>query len=1419
MEEKEKNIKKEEKSKKGHKKQSKKDEEKNIDNKIYFIFCFHNDITEEKMISFQFKQNEIEKIEYEFSYEKEIAPNYIPKIYCVHLKKDQKRPKGLKLSVSFDNSKFWEINEFSLKDKTKFIFADIKLIDKNLYLFINYLTDELNKKNISRNNYCFNLDIEQKLNIYKKLLDKINFNNPEKINYNENLVYDFLKNNFNKLFFSNAIILLCLGYNNKNIYSFLDISSKIIYIKDDFQNENFNKLLNEYNTKKDVFFQYIKENKKEKFDKYEKLMNNFMNIYFIFYEKEKILNDKDLRINSKNLLIKIINERDNIIESVKMINEYLEQLLLIYKENYNEKEKDKNNRIKIENKNIDNISITILEQFNNYYINVVEFQKKNKLYFLDLSYIIEKLMKLSSNLYLFKELLNIFKFELNQIDNYSLHDRLNKNIDNYGNELFKKGFFKDEQILDFISFNEIYLSNKNNIKTNNIFINQYNEDYKKRKKIDILKGIDINSKEDPILAKIEKYNIYKYFYLDMCGEYLSIFTNKISGLKNLGIFFVVLPKNNFNHESLIILKDWIYKNIGSFSIIECTNFKEEINIFFEILIKVANEFVEVFLNFLIKNLGDFCNELFIYYLNNNKALNTIIKKSLIKYYISSSNNLNDYDLYNIDEIIYFIENLETADNNIIEIFLNEISNYIFNEKDFFSTEENERYILFQSLLKYKKKYILNRTGDYILNLNYISQTLITKLKNSNIVYYEVMPIFTDFKNNFLLIRIRDILFSLSKEEIIGNDIINESFQIYNNIQEQIISIKNNIKELGETSNYLEEFFSQNREKMKQKENIIKFISDIFKKKVYEITNSDVIKKMFDGFQGLIKESKKNIEIKKNSLLFIEIYNSNKNKIKDQIYLLEETCKMFLTAIDIIKEEPEKIQNHKYIDYFYEIGYINEDNLDREIDWLIKYQNIKISDDKKDKLLNALKILIKKKNIINIIKGIFILKNIYEENLIETDEEKFYFNELKEKLDLLTKKISSNEIKKIINFIREKFKEVTFDNNDNNYKNKILVFFNIFNNNKESFYFFKEKKIENIENLKEFLLDSDEKELSLYDIDEFFKVIKFLNEDISQLKSSFDLIRTFITGILNKDKFECYLYIINKYNNLKNLFDKFLKGEGGIFSKIRDIMYSSFFWIELFDTRYVYEIQGGYKKINNINSEKSSFVNIKSDEFDDLYQKVFISGNRGHEFYIKNFIQFYKEIKELINIINKIYLSYGYPKKIIVKFNIDKTDISCIYDSNKYSPKEIIKLFKNTKMECKKIFNRYIVTDELRLFYGSQLFLIYNYMLNNSYSKIKDLMRCSTNGLIKTFDDNFNRNKNDQGNQNIYETMIINLIKYIKEQLAVNSKAVEDIYLINKISIGDNNENNIKFNEYNLFKGFFFSDIVWKNMILKKYIII
>ena len=78
-------------------------------------------------------------------------------------------------------------------------------------------------------------------------------------------------------------------------------------------------------------------------------------------------------------------------------------------------------------------------------------------------------------------------------------------------------------------------------------------------------------------------------------------------------------------------------------------------------------------------------------------------------------------------------------------------------------------------------------------------------------------------------------------------------------------------------------------------------------------------------------------------------------------------------------------------------------------------------------------------------------------------------------------------------------------------------------------------------------------------------------------------------------------------------------------------------------------------------EKIMMETIESYGLDYLYEKVFISMNKEQEEeidYINKFIEYYKIMKEINNLLNKMIYKYGYPEEIKVQFNI-KNEIKCL----------------------------------------------------------------------------------------------------------------------------------------------------------------
>ena len=1362
----------------------------NSDNNIYFIASFNNEIWEKAKIFFYVQDMQIDKnITLEHSYNSEISQNHKAKIYSINFPEKSKPGKSLKLSISFWSSLVCKINELNIKDNNgkclKFIFNDISLIKKEVTKLINYEENQLNNNILKNNNYFLHLDINKKLDIYINYLEENNFENEQKIiEYKENLandyIYEFKKNKYKKINFSVGVKLLYLSYKNKMIILFLDFTKDIIYIKDEFANDFMLNLINLYRNNQNEVFKPLNEFKKKNqiFNTvyYQRLLNDFIITYIILYEKESILKENKINLNYENILIGLYTKTDNNLETIKFLIEYIDIFYKIYEE------KEANymaNKYKVQN-NINNkeIGFDTFPNFRIYYKQLAELQEKKKKYIFDLTDIIHKYINLGRNqYYILKTLYETCKNELN-INDRNIKDKLINYIHEAGIDLFNQGKLKNEKILDFIIVDETYKSSIN--EGVNLYFGEKllsNLFIKKKKDINILKGIEIKSNNDPIISRIVEDKIF-YYFKDMRSEYLKIFCEKIIDIKNLGVFYKLIPIEYFNFETTIILRDWIIKHLITFSYQEKLQFNEEMNIFLDILISNSIESVKAFIDTLIDNLGDYNTELFLYFLNNNNSMNKDIKLKLISYFIKPSIDEYNYDLGNIKNLLLFIQQYTKGDSELIQIFLDEIEMFSFNKDDFFSIDKTKRYLVFEMLVNNKSKFIINQKGEYLDTIKEICISLIEKLNNADIISKDIMNILLTIKEPELIKRIKYCLIFLSEFSVyIINDVDKESKMIYNNIKDKVSKLNYNLNNLSQASHFLEEFFKNDREKMIEKENLEKLFEKLLMSKLEYIITSKEINDKIKSFEKLINESIDNLNKKNNSILFKEIYEENKKHINENpSYLLEETNKNFNNAIDLIWKNPDEIQESCFIKYYYEIGYKDESFLDNEINWLIKYKRKDINEEDKNKFLMSLKLLIQKQSVISVIKGIIYLNGFYEKNIVQTYEEEAFFNKLKNYLKELSKNISSNKIKLIMKSIRETFPQITFDKNDKNFKINILRFLNEINNNQSVFYFLKEIKYDGIKDLKEFFLESDEDELFISDVEEFIKVVRFLNDEIALIKSSFELIRKFIYGIEDREKFGLYFNVIKKYNRIKHLIDKFIKKEKGILAIIRDLMNNSTFFIKLDNKKNIYVLNGIYDK-KNIDIIKT--IVIESKELDDYYQKVFIFIDAfERDPNIQKFILFYRKIDKIKETLNNLLIYMGYPKKIEIEFKINDNNCICHYNSKEYLLNDLIRIFRNLEMEYQKyLFNNIEKHEEIRLFYGKQYYLINECLeKNNKYDDIRDLISCQTNGLINKLS-NFELIVQDSDE---YVNMINNIIKFIQYQLEYNGKKIKNIFDKNKI---------------------------------------
>ena len=1346
---------------------------KNINNiiKIFFISCFN------KSFSSNIKEFSSENTEYPIE-TKEIMnqteKNFEYKIHSIIFDKEKEKelPKKLKLDITLNDDKKFSFKDINIKyENPRFIFQNLEITNEKE--IIEYIKKEKNIEDISIKNYYNKLSINELFSIFFDFLDNYNDNNDSNINLDEykkylsgNFIYHFnKKNNIN---FTLIIKLFVLSYYNENIIKFLDIIT--LYEKDkiniDFDNgiipTNFYDILKNNNDEK-IFTNSIinfAENienisKRNIFIKeHSKLLYNFIFIYYIMYDIDSIPIDENNSTQIEKVFKSLLNKQNDI---VKYLDFIINHFQILAKINDIKIKTDKIYIFKLDKK-FDVTNLNFIEKYNK----IISLQ--NKL-FIDFSLIIDKCIDNFKNILpSLKEIYITFKKELNDLQNIKIYNKLRKKIHNLGIKLYKEGTLINEELINFLNFDEYY--------TTDIEIKI------KEKDIYILEGINIATKDSPLIKIMQDNKIYTYFN-NIQHKYLEIFTKKIKAIKDFCAFFSLLPDNNFNHEATLLLLNWIKNNINSFSIKECPNFKEDINHFFSIMIEYADELLEDLIDYLSNKLGDFCKELYMYILNNNKNIKQKIKEKLIKYFINEIN-------INYELLEYFVANLQRKENDILNIFYDKIQDYIIEINDFRLKSKTIKYKIFKLLISHKLDFIDNRNNNFLKETWDKCKDIINYIKNKEIIYEDI----TNLKNIFLdknefIQKYKEILIFINEnnDDNMTNILYDEIIQMYN--QRKI-----KIEKLILLSEYYKTFF--NIYFTKEKNNLDKSISNL---KNTSINNLYLLNNEYEKYKNELDQNLLKLSLYRNSHIFKSIYEFNKEKEKDELNILNESYKNFKEAINIFNINTEEIQNNNYIRFFIELGENSIQNINEEINKIIKECKLNISKEKKEKLLNALFLLIQKNNLKHIISSILSLVALFSNNnnneinrassvlsvIEKIEKDDLFINQIKDFRKLLNDIMPPNKIKSIMDFLKNKFNQIDFDNDD--FKEKLLPFFIEYDKKADSIKFLKNIiKIENVHGMKDFLKGEEENGISIKDLDELIKTKKFL-EKIDGNKTPEEIIKEIIEGIFDETK--CGKSLINVLKKLE-LFQKFLEqiylGEEDFIQKINKILLNSRYIInKAFDNFQLLIIYQNQKE-NNIDNNQQNLKEIEINEHDlDILYIRAITANLVEN--IKNDIEIFKDLykqsKKILKIINKLYRVFGYPiiEEIFIYCN-DKINIFCTYEMKKYTLKELYDYFSNIKTSLKNTYKNILENNkEINLFYGKQLYLIYTYIKNKEYNKIKDLLRNVSNGLIKKFDDKFNFKMN---NKDPYDNMIKTIHEYINMQLNYNNQTLEGIFKENQI---------------------------------------
>ena len=1396
--------------------------QKKIKFNAYCISCFHKEIWNKNLYTLGSNNPKIISIENSYEITLKNDKNFIVLIHKLNI--IEKIKKINLILKSKHTNKSWNLNEITLNlDKEIILFSDLKINLNYLNEFIKDLKENCNAENndiiyffddnskISRN-----LKKDEKLNIYLEFLKKNKIDKEIKTNL-VSQYFSTLKDD-NEVMFSNIIELFNISFGTKEIIIFLDNYTKLNYNLDiKIENEEFTNILNLYKNESKDFYEdnekyfktvkIIDKNKEEAnpVKKYKKLLENFLTIYQLFYEESVNIKEKRLK-NVRNSLICILNNKKDLITYMTFIDSKFESFFKVFSLKANEK-------IKVEINLIENNTVIFFEKFGLMYEILFKDQEIKGKFFLDFSKVFNYFLDTLKDFSQIIKLKDISKKELNLIPNKDFENKIKKRIHNIGLTKIQMNNYDNDFLIEYIKNNEYY-HDENKTKEN--------------KKYDIIKYFKLDLMDDKFFEKYNKYKIYSYFEENLL-LYLSIFSANIKGIENIAIFFKLLPLEKYNKDTINLINEWLKKNINTFSKEKCLNFSNEMTTLFKLICK--NKLISIAFSlilFLKDNLREYSKELFIFLLN---SLDINIRSNIFE---SLINNIlfNNYHNDNDDNIILSNANLileKIKPNKVISrTLLNILQHYSIIYDDFFK-ENSPRFSFLVKLLNNKEYFLIKNDNENITgyweNTYYTCNSLCQDLINLNISLIKIKSSFNILGEENFKKRLINLFKCIDSE-----DYTIKAISIISNMNDVLSKWDEKLKMLELLKNYNNFIYNDSTN-----------INGRLSKYYNNIIHSNL--KYLNSKKGLDDFSKYSEDIKKaqiffeliKSNVFLKIFNKTKNRMGDK-KLLELVLDKFNNIKKIFVNDKKKIEEelkkNKEITYLINIGYQSELNLIKEIDYLLNYFEV-IDFEYKDFLIEKIKMFVENKSLFSVISGILYLfenyKNILNiKNKINSD----FCNELVEYQKLLKAKeyIPNEKINAILKKLEIKF-QVNFANLEK--KEKFYNLFIAINQFPKSIDFIKDKKLDQVNNLSEFLLESDDTTLNDKDINDFVKVVRFFEELINNKennKTFFIFVKTIIDGILDDNKIgESLNNYIEKYYNIQTLFNQYLNHTEGCIKKIKNILFESKFTIEL-NNDNEYSLKGSYlissikndnlikmkkeeennmrerilsckkndnlvgmkKEENNMKerifscTEKHEFINYSDLEY--IFQRIYIA--KIPEIYKESadkFINFFKNAKELIIILDELYRK-GYPDIFKILINFKNSNITCYYQDKKnilieYLLKDFIKLKNYVK---KVLFNLYEKKEIIRFFHSRQLKLIFNNIINNNEIKNLELFKVVFNNAIQELKYNlynfyfYNFEKIKETDK--FKSIIYLIRKYIKKQLKLNNINIKDIYKSNEIYI-------------------------------------
>ena len=857
------------------------------------------------------------------------------------------------------------------------------------------------------------------------------------------------------------------------------------------------------------------QSKKEGDNYFCRLIFNLLFNKELIYSDLKFQNEEEKKIFQKNILSNakskeeinfFINLLNGLINKLILINNNLSIIWEVLEKNASYFENTKNNYLlNLGNLSKEDDDIDVIYKL----LSQILFISKKK------TYKIIDLKKLFNNMIDFYKDKNLNKFcQLHNIVGLlKIYNISTKSIEIFynilhqkGMELIKNKILTNEEIFNFIFFQDIYYFNP-------IFKNSNNRDPEIFRYISIT-DIDKNYLEN--IKKIKENKLWSLFSEQNSKmKFYGIILEQMKKLKDFKSIFDIFPIREIDTNFVYLINAKInglrYEILGE----EDKNY----NLYFKIFDNwfICNYNNKLGMQYLVNSIELDYDITIKYYFHLLKDKNMqFIKEAINCYIIIYFSNYIKKDFSDPEIIISFL--LLVEDKSLIEFYLNEELNHlILRKEDFFAKEENKSYLLFklffQKIVKIEKNSYIQNT-KYFLDSLKIKSEIIDDLKSNKLKY--------DLVNN--LIDENDTFY---KKILAINDKEIEAIVLYNNlkINFKICNIK--IKQMENILNYYNLFYK----------NYKKHLIDIIKEKIKDIKQKNINELVLlfnivdDGKFNIDEEIVKSQNIKyKDSIFFMSIYNNlYKNK-----KLNESEDLIFQKAINNFKDIFNSIigQRCSKIDLL-KLGNINEiikeiknprNNLKLEMNFIEKeFVDLGKDDYIKNNLLKDLINFSKIYDILKLLCGIICFIDLF--NKIKTIEKTELFNNLKEAYkNLISDEINEKKIENTINSLNNN--SFNINNQDSEYQ-----FYESLLDKKESILFinFMKNSLINVNDLNLYIDDNKSNTINQKDIENLKDILLFFDKltEIGEIKTDRQLIK-----ILNKELGENKNFII-KFKNYLN----------------------------------------------------------------------------------------------------------------------------------------------------------------------------------------------------------------------------------------------------------------------------------------------